>query len=284
MSTTGDLPGLPGTELDDNVDDAAFDELARRAGAALRRPAPADGVTVIAARQRRQQALKATIVGGAAVAAAIGALVIVANRDDPHTVPAVDSPPTSLPASTTPSPTTSLADSSPGTTSPAPSTTADPFPNLTTTFVSPTYGFSFKYLDRGGLTPATVLWDPVNQQADGAIDHSFDAVETGMNAYFGAASAELPDEVSIDEWVDEYVSPGGCGVPRSQQEEITIDGLSGTISACPNGNGVGRIDATVVAGGRLYLFSLLHTRSDARAFFEAWVATIDLTPETAAVP
>ena len=45
------------------------------------------------------------------------------------------------------------------------------------------------------------------------------------------------------------------------------------------------IVATVVAGGRLYLFSLLHVRpDDARAFFDSWVATIDLTPETAAVP
>ena len=45
-----------------------------------------------------------------------------------------------------------------------------------------------------------------------------------------------------------------------------------------------RIEATVVAGGRLYLFVLLHDRSDARAFFDAWVATIDLRPEDAAVP
>ena len=37
-------------------------------------------------------------------------------------------------------------------------------------------------------------------------------------------------------------------------------------------------------GRRLYLFGLGHDRSDARAFFEARVATIDLTPETAAVP
>ena len=55
-------------------DDAVFDELARRAGAALRRPAPDDGVRVIAARQRRQQALKASVVGGVAVATLIGAL------------------------------------------------------------------------------------------------------------------------------------------------------------------------------------------------------------------
>ena len=72
----------------------------------------------------------------------------------------------------------------------------------------------------------------------------------------------------------------GCGVPRSQQAEITIDGQSGRIAECPTD----QIEATVVAGGRLYLFILGNDRSDARALFDAWVATIDLTPETAAVP
>jgi hypothetical protein len=156
------------------------------------------------------------------------------------------------------------------------------YPALMTTFVSPTYGFSFKYLDRGGLRPATEVWDPVNKQADISFDHAFDAVETGLSAYFEAASVELPDGVSIDAWVDKYVTPmaaGGCGVPRSRQADITIDGQSGRVAECQNG-----IQATVVAGGRLYLFILSAARSDARAFFDAWVATIDLRPEDAAVP
>ena len=154
--------------------------------------------------------------------------------------------------------------------------TAVDFPNLTTTFVSPTYGYSFGYIDRGGLAPATELWDPVNQQrfpvdSDNAYDR-LDGVDTGFGAYFAGASTEIPDGVSIDEWVDDYVSPSGCGRPRSQQEEITIDGQSGRIFECPTD----QIVATVVAGGRLYLFTLLHNRSDARAFFDAFIATIDL--------
>ena len=76
-----------------------------------------------------------------------------------------------------------------------------------------------------------------------------------MGAYFESASTEIPDGVSIDAWVDEYVSPGdGCGVPRSQQAEITIDGQPGRIAECPTD----QIEATVVAGGRLYLFTLGH--------------------------
>jgi hypothetical protein len=280
MSTTGDLPGLPGNELDGD-DDEAFDELARRAGAALRRPAPEDGMRAIAARQRRQQALKAAVVGGAAVAALIGALVIVSNRDDSDSVPAVDSSPTSVPASTTPSPSSNPVDSSPATTSPAPSTTDVPFPNLETTFVSPRNGFSIKHPDGITITPATSNWDPgAETPHDG-----YDLLETGMSATLTGASMALPNEGfpngtwgSVDEWFDELVSPVGCGVPRSQQEEITIDGQSGRITQCAN-----RIEATVVAGGRLYGFTLSHTRSDARAVFDAFATTIDLTPETAAV-
>ena len=153
------------------------------------------------------------------------------------------------------------------------------FPNLTTTFVSPTNGFSIKHPDRAMPDPARDLW-------------GLDQVETGLGAFFQGASTEIPDGVSIDEWVDDYFSPAGCDVPRSQQVEITIDGQSGWIWGCPGapdtapgekidtGDG-SEIHATVVAGGRLYFFTLLHMRSDGRAVFDAFAATIDLTPETA---
>ena len=154
------------------------------------------------------------------------------------------------------------------------------FPPMTMTFVSPTYGYSFKY-GRGAAAPATEPWDPANGRFDMAVnlDDRFDAVETALGAYFEGASTRIPDGVSIDEWVDEDVSPGGCEVPRSQQVEITIDGQSGRMAECPH-----QIEATVVAGDRLYLFILSHDRSDARAVFDAWIATIDLHPEDAAVP
>jgi hypothetical protein len=161
--------------------------------------------------------------------------------------------------------------------------TALHFPAMTTTFVSPTYGYSFNYLDRGGLAPATEPWDPGNQPLDDRnFDGRFDGVETGFRAYFESASTPIRDGVSIDAWVDQFVTPltaGGCGLPRSQQADITIDGHPGRVAECPN-----RIEATVVAGGRLYLFILGHDRSDARAWFDAWIATVDLRPEAAAVP
>jgi hypothetical protein len=169
---------------------------------------------------------------------------------------------------------------------------------MTKTFVSPTYGYSFKYYR--GVTPATEVWDPGNQPLDDIdFDRRFDANETGAGAYFEAASTPIPDGVSIDEWVDQYVTPrsaGRCGVPRSRQADITIDGHLGRIAVCPGDPDTdpreaidtgtpGKIDATVVAGGRLYLFSLGGPSGEgARMLFDAWVATIDLRPEDAAVP
>lgn len=153
--------------------------------------------------------------------------------------------------------------------------TAVEFPAMTKTFVSPTYGYSFKYFRL--ITPATEVWDPVNERFDMSIDfdNRFDANETGYGAYFEGASTPIPDGASIDEWVDEYVSLGSCGVPRSQQAEITIDGRSGRMAQCDHS------EATVVAGGRLYLFM---GPADDRGWFEAWIETIDLTPETATAP
>ena len=158
-------------------------------------------------------------------------------------------------------------------------------PKMTGRFVSPTYGYSFKYLDRGGLTQATELWDPAKQppidelipRLSTQIGDQFDTVETGYAVFLMSASAKIPDGVSLDEWVADHVWLG-CGEPRSQQAEIVIDGRLGRISECPR-----EIGATVVAGGRLYLFALVHDRDEARAFFDAWVDTIDLTPQTAAV-
>lgn len=165
--------------------------------------------------------------------------------------------------------------------------TAVDIPNLTSTFVSPTYGLAFGYLDRGEgtLAPAKELWDPGDEQLDD-IQHTdrFDAVETGLGAYFVGASTAIPDGVSVDAWYDAHVSPSGCGVPRSQQAEVTIDGHAGRIAECRDADGTDLTEATVDAGGRLYLFMLGRQRSDARAWFDAWVATIDLRPEDAALP
>ena len=52
---------------------------------------------------------------------------------------------------------------------------------------------------------------------------------------------------------------------------------AGSSEDCP-----GEVATTDILDGRLYIFILPHTRSDARAFVDAFVATIDLRPEEAA--
>ena len=109
MGNEPDLPGLPDSQLVSD-DGAAFDELARRAGAALRRPAPEDGVRAIVARRRNRQALRVGAVGGAAVVVTLlGALVVVSQRDDPDRLRPVDSVPVTIPAPTAPAPITTAS-------------------------------------------------------------------------------------------------------------------------------------------------------------------------------
>lgn len=126
--------------MDRHLTEDNFDEQAREAGAALRRPAPADGMTRIRRTRRRQQQTRLAA-GGAAVVAiiALGAFVATRNDDDPALViqpqvtaaaPIVD--PTATPASsaapTTPAPTAPAPTAAPSTTAaPAePAAPADP--------------------------------------------------------------------------------------------------------------------------------------------------------------
>ena len=94
MSTTPDLP-THGSPDSTSTDDAMFEELAARAGAALRSPAPAGGVDAISARGRRQQTGKAVLVGCAAIALVAAAVVIASSRDNDLRSP-VDSAPDEL--------------------------------------------------------------------------------------------------------------------------------------------------------------------------------------------
>src|SRR4029453_6703747 len=89
----------------------------------------------------------------------------------------------------------------------------------TTTFESPRHGYSVDYPDgEVSVTPATGLWDPGN--ADEVKDGT-DVVEPAAVAVFTGASLEDPGEfptddwASIDDYIDDLVSPVGCGVPRS---------------------------------------------------------------------
>ena len=176
-------------------------------------------------------------------------------------------------------PTTSPSPSPSPTPSPSPSPTPSPaqpagIPDLTQTYVSSLNGFSIGYPAGFEIQPATEVWDPrVNQEGYPQFDF--------IVGTFRGSSTQVPDGVTIDDWVDQSVvhyEPGSvCGAPRSELPEVTIDGQPGRITLdCP-----GEIEATVVAGGRLYLFTLLSDASDAKAIFDAYAATIDLRPADA---
>ena len=117
-----DLPG----------EHAAIDAIARRAGAEVRRPAPAAFAAGIRSARRRQQAVRAGL-GAVGVAAlvTVGAVTVAGQRDNntlvPGTapVPTVDEPATDVSTPTTPDPTTP-ENSSP--VAPPPETTASTVP------------------------------------------------------------------------------------------------------------------------------------------------------------
>jgi hypothetical protein len=165
--------------------------------------------------------------------------------------------------------------------SPSPSA-AEPaaIPELTETHVSPFNGFSIGYPADAQIVPAKVISRPgVEQNND-----DFDFIHTESYSVRGA-SAAVPESVSgdeIDAYVDQQITgyqPGGCGEPRREQAEVTIDGQLGRVSgSCPN-----EIEATVEAGGRLYVFTVWGDDAS-RALFDAYAATIDLRPEDGAIP
>lgn len=173
-------------------------------------------------------------------------------------------------------PTASPAASAPPSASPAAA-----LPQFTETFVSTFNGFSIGHPLDAEIDPATVIWEPLTEANDG-----FDFVVSDTLGYFRGASVQAPDGVTIDDdWIDQEVlgvRPGGCAEPRSTLPEITIDGQPARIqtqTACP-----GEIDATVVVGRRVYEFTFQSDRSDIREIYDAYVSTIDLRPEDAALP
>ncbi|HSJ91989.1 MAG TPA: hypothetical protein VK917_07960 [Ilumatobacter sp.] len=95
----------------DAADDETFEQLARAAGAELRRPAPPDGMQRLRAARRRQQVTRSVVAGGAAVLlVGMGTFVALRGTDDPGDLATQPDPTIPEPAPTTipsaPAPTT----------------------------------------------------------------------------------------------------------------------------------------------------------------------------------
>jgi hypothetical protein len=179
-----------------------------------------------------------------------------------------------------PSPSPSLAPTLAASPSPSSAPTAVPVPAMTEIFTSTNYGYAVGYPAGWTVEPASSVWWPPTWQ--GSEDYSsFDFINgPPEHGKFRGASALAPEGVSIDEWIDQFMTGaavGTCNPPRSTLPEFDIDGHAGRIrDLCAE-----EIEATVVVGRRAYFFSHLLGSGHARALFEAFAATIDLRPDDA---
>ena len=132
-TNTPDTPDTP--DPTDRDADARIDALARTAGADLRRPAPADGLARVAKAKQRHQAVRAGAAGTAVIAlVAIGTMALRGGDEStvvPATVSTVESPETTVVASTVPSTTDEPVSSStePPPDSSSPTTSVEVPPN-----------------------------------------------------------------------------------------------------------------------------------------------------------
>jgi hypothetical protein len=86
----------PPHPFDTDDPDDVFEQMARKAGAALRRPAPTDGVARLRSARRRQQIVRTSIgVGASVIIVAVGLMVL--NRPSDQTIAPSDSPGASTP-------------------------------------------------------------------------------------------------------------------------------------------------------------------------------------------
>jgi hypothetical protein len=179
----------------------------------------------------------------------------------------------SAPAASPPSATSSA--------SPTPGPTSAVVLAMTGSFTFSSYGYSVGFPAGWTLAPATSRWWPPAWSV--SDDNSgFDFIDGPLpeGGAFRAASAVAPEGISVDDWVDEFItaaSVGSCYPPRAGLPEISVDGQTGRINdGCPD-----EIEATVVVGRRVYVFTLFLGEGQGRALFDAFAATIDLRPEDA---
>lgn len=198
--------------------------------------------------------------GAMAVVVALGGLYLYGNRgrESPGVVGGQSSPSSSSPVSAPPSP-------SPG---------SGAIPALTETFVSPYSGYTVRYptgwTPEDGPRPWTV---PSNEYPD------LDFI-SGRDGGLRSGSIMAPEDASIDDWIDRLITTAmdsECNRWRVTLPTISIDGQEGRVrETCE-----GEVEATVVIGRRVYLFTLFSAQPNVGAVFDAFAATIELRPEDA---
>ena len=153
-------------------------------------------------------------------------------------------------------------------------------PAMTTTFVSPIYGYSFKYHDRGGRshqpTELCAALGATSRSTTGNFDDRFDAVETGSRRVLRGR-------------VDRVCRMGSTHRRMGRRVRDAFGGWRSAVCLAasrqrPSSRQPGRSECARFGSrrpasspvGRLYLFTLSTDRSDARAVFDGFAATIAL--------
>jgi hypothetical protein len=158
---------------------------------------------------------------------------------------------------------------------------------MTERFNSAIHGYAVSYPGGWTVRRAETPWWPPDWKRSGSPDVSFDWLTSPLESRaFRAASATAPEGISIDDWIDEYMTfsdEPGCAPPRVTQPEVVIDGRPGRLR-----DSCSEVEATVVVGRRVYLFTLFLLDAEldgqarnARPVFDAFAETIDLQPEDA---
>ncbi len=168
--------------------------------------------------------------------------------------------------------------------SPAPNATPAATPEgvaLTQTFTSERYGVTFSYPDGWATKPATEPWTTsVPDYIQSSGDVVYDPAQGEGVLWIAVASQPIVD-ATPDAWAAETIAiDDGCGAT----EPITVDGATGLIGTanCTR--------AAVTTDGRGYFFWLYTGGEDPalaatydQAWFEAFLATVQLQPESAAL-
>lgn len=163
--------------------------------------------------------------------------------------------------------------------SPAPSAAgpAASIPAMTQLFTSARLGYSIRY-------PA----DWVATSGEGS--ETFDA--PALSASFRVLSAVVPDGVAADDYIVGTLTTdpiAACSPRPDTLPVVTIDGQEGRLRGFCGEPPATEIEASVVIGKRVYLFTLFWyaksppaNEAEVRALFDAFTSTITLDPPEAA--
>jgi hypothetical protein len=145
-------------------------------------------------------------------------------------------------------------------------------PALDTDFASSIAGYSVRHPSAWIAMPASKAWTSGYDASDPAISDVFG------NRLFLGTSTKIPAGTTFDQWYAGYAAvraSGTCG-SSAVEETVNVDGTSARLDLhCPTFY----LEVVVPKGGRAYVFTLYSPVS--RPIFEAFLATIRLTPTSA---